>query len=187
MKRILLNLSMVWPLGCALRNRVLRLIGVPLPRDAKISRGTRLGGIRFSFGTGFGANEECWFDDDVRFGRNVRVGPRVAIYTKGHPRGGREKRRGNPDLTLPVRIGDGAWLQGSCIIRPGVHVAAGCIIGVGAVVIHDTSPNGFYAGNPAHRIADLGEDGDLHHVVASRCFEQPINAATRRVGPRDPR
>lgn len=153
--RMALNATMLAILGCGLRRRVLRLIGVPLLPDSKISRGTRLGGKNITMGEGFGANEEGWIDDHVTFGRNVRLGPRVTIITQTHPIGSEEQRRGGADILKPVTIGDGAWLQANATILPGAHVAAGCVICAGAVLTQSTEPNGMYAGVPARRIRDL--------------------------------
>jgi maltose O-acetyltransferase len=95
------------------------------------------------------------------FGAGVRVGPRVCIYTKGHPRGGPDARRGAADITVPVVIGDGVWLRGSVTVQPGVIIARGCIIAVGAVVTRSTAPDGFYAGNPARRTHDIDASGNM--------------------------
>lgn len=155
--RVLLNVSMNAFLGCRARGYLLRLVGVRLPEDGKVSRGTRLGGLNVSMGSGFGANEECWIDDHVTIGDRVRMGARVTIVTQSHPVGGQEQRRGSEDVTRPVRIGDGAWLHTGCMVMPGANIADGCIILAGAVVTKPTLPHGMYAGVPATRIRNLAD------------------------------
>lgn len=163
-KRALLNASMNAFLGCRARGLLLRLVGVSLPADAKVSRGTRLGGTNISVGTGFGANEECWIDDHVTIGDHVRMGARVTIITQSHPVGDQEQRRGWEDITRPVRIGDGAWLHTGCMVMPGADIADGCVVLAGAVVTKPTLPDGMYAGIPATRIRDLavGQSGTVN-------------------------
>lgn len=160
-QRLILNFSMNWLLGCRLRGALLRFVGVKLPSDGKVSRGTRLGGTNISMGVGFGANEECWIDDHVAIGSRVRIGPRVTIVTQSHPIGCAQQRRGWEDVTRPVKIGDGAWLQTGCMVMPGAHVAAGCVILAGAVVTKSTLPHGEYAGIPAVRTRDLPSDSPI--------------------------
>jgi serine acetyltransferase len=58
-------------------------------------------------------------------------------------------------------IEDGVWIWPDARIQPGVRVAHGCIVSTASVVIEDTQPNGFYAGNPARRIAELDDHGNF--------------------------
>jgi maltose O-acetyltransferase len=155
MKRQLLNLSMSFMLGVRLRRAVLNTLGLSLAPDAKVSRGTRLGGTNITIGNGSGAHEECWIDDYVTILDNVRLGPRVTIITQSHPVGGPDQRRGWEDVTKPVTIGRGSWVQAGVTILPGANIAPGCVIYAGAVVTKPTEPNGVYAGVPAQRIGDL--------------------------------
>lgn len=53
-------------------------------------------------------------------------------------------------------IGDGVFVGIGAIVRDGVNLAAGSVVGAGAVILHDTEPNGVYVGVPARlvRVAD---------------------------------
>lgn len=137
------------------------MIGFPLPLDGKISCHTRLGGINIKIGADFAANERCWIDDNVEIGDHVRFGHGVKLTTCTHPVGPGHKRRGEKDICLPIVIEDGVWIWPDARIQPGVRVARGCIISTASVVIEDTEPNGFYAGNPARRVAELDDHGNF--------------------------
>ncbi len=90
----------------------------------------------------------------------VRVGPYVKILTGTHQIRHNELRRwpSDPTIQKPVLIKRGTWIGVGSIIIPGVTIAEGCVIGAGAVVVKDTTPNGLYMGVPAKRIKDLPLD-----------------------------
>ena len=51
--------------------------------------------------------------------------------------------------SLPVAIGDGAWVSMSALILPGVTIGKGAIVRAQSVVVEDVAPHTFVAGNPA--------------------------------------
>lgn len=53
---------------------------------------------------------------------------------------------------LPVTIGNDVWIGNNAIIKDGVKIANGCIIGSNAVVTHDTPPYAVMGGVPARII-----------------------------------
>ena len=71
----------------------------------------------------------------------------VAIATRGHPKTA-------PDIvSLPVEIGDDAWVGFNAIILKGVTIGARAIIAAGSVVTEDVPADGVYAG---HRLIRQG-------------------------------
>lgn len=56
-----------------------------------------------------------------------------------------------------VTIGNNVFIGMNAIITRGVTVGNNVVIGAGAVVTKDCMDNGIYAGNPAHRIAELND------------------------------
>lgn len=61
---------------------------------------------------------------------------------------------GRTGVAEPITIDDDVWIGANATVVPGVHIATGCIVGAGAVVTHDTEPNGLYLGVPATRHSD---------------------------------
>lgn len=51
-----------------------------------------------------------------------------------------------------VRIGERTWLGVGSIVSNNISITSDCIIGAGAVVIHDITEPGVYAGIPAKRL-----------------------------------
>ena len=56
---------------------------------------------------------------------------------------------GEPGLTAPTVVGDGAYLGAGSVICPGVTIGAGSYVGEGAVVDTDVPPRSLVNGNPA--------------------------------------
>ena len=51
-------------------------------------------------------------------------------------------------------IGNDVWIGECAIIKAGVVIGNGCVIGAGSVVTHDVPPYEIWAGNPAKKIRD---------------------------------
>lgn len=49
-------------------------------------------------------------------------------------------------------IGNDVWLGNSCLIKAGISIGDGAVIGMGSVVTKDVSPYTIVAGNPAREI-----------------------------------
>ena len=101
-------------------------------------------------------NYDCVVLDcnNVRFGSNVMLGPKVQIYTAHHPLEP-EVRRTLVEMASPVQIGDDVWIGGGAIVCPGVNVGAGSTIGAGSVVTRSIPERVFAAGNPCRVIRAL--------------------------------
>lgn len=51
-----------------------------------------------------------------------------------------------------THIGNDVWIGSHCLIRAGVRIGHGAVIGMGAVLTHDVGPYEIWAGNPARFI-----------------------------------
>jgi len=69
-------------------------------------------------------------------------------FSSGGPAGGRR------ELWKPTKVGNKVSIGSNATILP-VSIAAGTVIGAGAVVTKDIVKPGIYAGNPARRIKEL--------------------------------
>lgn len=68
-----------------------------------------------------------------------------------------DRARGNKSLWKATRIGNDVLIGTNATIMP-VTIADGTVIGAGAVVTHDITKPGIYAGNPARCIRTLPEE-----------------------------
>ena len=102
---------------------------------------------------------------DAQIGRFCSIAADVSIGTGGHPLGKNAAMHPIFYLSRPpiwnlvqadqftefahTKIGSDVWIGTKAVIRDGVTVGHGCVIGAGAVVTKDTEPYGIYVGVPA--------------------------------------
>jgi maltose O-acetyltransferase len=113
-------------------------------------------GTHIFAGDGLYMNFGCVVLDpnEVHFGANVFLGPRVQVLTATHPLDAGERVRG-PELGYPVRVGDNVWIGAGAIICPGVTIGADTTIGAGAVVVKDIPAGVLAVGNPCKVVRSL--------------------------------
>lgn len=113
-------------------------------------------GYNIHVGKNFFANFDCVFLDDckIEIGNDCMFGPGVHIYTASHPIEAVERIKG-PEYSLPVKIGDNAWIGGRAVILPGITIGDNVVVASGAVVTKDVPDNVVVGGNPAKIIKEL--------------------------------
>ena len=81
-------------------------------------------------------------DNLVHVAHNCRIGPQCLITACAELSGG-------------VELSESVWVGPNSSFLQKVHVGAGAIIGLGAVITKDVAPNSVVAGNPAKKIRTL--------------------------------
>ena len=116
-------------------------------------------GCHISVGDNFYANYDCIILDvcDVEIGDNVFLGPRVCIYTAGHPIDA-EVRNQRLEFGKKVKIGNNVWIGGSTVLNPGVTIGDSVVVGSGSVVTKDIPSNVIAAGNPCRVIRKITQE-----------------------------
>ena len=140
-----------------LRTRLIRWLGGRAATSACIWPGCNLLSLDLDLGEHVFINVGFFFDgaDTLTIERDVRIGQFVRVITASHEIGPSNQRCRIEAVSAPVRIEAGSWIGANVTILPGVTIRSGCVIGVGAVVMSDTEPDGLYVGTPARRIRDL--------------------------------
>ena len=115
-------------------------------------------GTQISIGDHFFANYDCIFLDvaPITIGNRVMFGPRVCLYTAGHPLDAATRNTGL-EFGKPIAIGDDVWLGGNVVVLPGVTIGAGTIVAAGSVVRRDLPPHVLAAGNPCQVLRSITE------------------------------
>lgn len=115
-------------------------------------------GTQISIGDHFFANYDCIFLDvaPITIGNRVMFGPRVCLYTAGHPLDAATRNTGL-EFGKPIAIGDDVWLGGNVVVRPGVTIGAGTVVAAGSVVRRDLPPHVLAAGNPCQVLRPITE------------------------------
>lgn len=114
-------------------------------------------GTNIHFAGNFYANTDCLFLDtgDINFGKNVKLGPRVQIYTVNHPVDPKERLEKGYAIAASVNIGDNVWIGGGVIINPGITIGENTVVGSGSVVTKSLPANVLAAGVPAKIIRKI--------------------------------
>ena len=115
-------------------------------------------GYNISIGQNFYANYDCIILDacNVTIGNNVFLGPRVNIYTAGHPIDS-TIRNLQLEYGKKVSIGNDVWIGGTTVINPGVTIGNNVVIGSGSVVTKNIPSGVIAAGNPCKVLRSITE------------------------------
>ena len=115
-------------------------------------------GTQISIGDHFFANYDCICLDvaPITIGNRVMFGPRVCLYTAGHPLDAATRNTGL-EFGKPIAIGDDVWLGGNVVVLPGVTIGAGTVVAAGSVVRRDLPPHVLAAGNPCQVLRPITE------------------------------
>lgn len=113
-------------------------------------------GSHIYLGENFYANYELIVLDqcDVRFGDNVMLGPRVSLFSAGHPLDA-DIRNAGLEYGKPITVGSNVWMGGCVTVNGGVTIGDNVVIGSGSVVTHDIPSNVIAAGNPCRVLRPL--------------------------------
>ena len=115
-------------------------------------------GCNTYIGENFYSNFDCVILDvnKVVIGDNVLFGPKVCVFTAGHPIDP-VIRTEVLQYGYPVTIGNNVWIGGNTVINPGVTIGDNTVIGSGSVVTRDIPANVVAAGNPCRVIREINE------------------------------
>ncbi|APU71049.1 galactoside O-acetyltransferase [Companilactobacillus crustorum] len=110
-------------------------------------------------GDNFYTNYECIILDiaNVKIGNNVLFGPRVGLYTAGHPIDAIIRNEGY-EYGKPIAIGDNVWIGGNVVVNPGVTIGSNVVIGSGSIITKDIPDNVIAVGNPCHVLRQINSD-----------------------------
>lgn len=74
-------------------------------------------------------------------------------------------------------VEDDVWMGSNVIIRQGLHIGRGTVIGAGSVVLKDVAPYTIVAGVPAKEIRKRFPENIVREVVATKFWEYPPDKA----------
>lgn len=116
-------------------------------------------------------NMDCVFLDvnTITIGNNVMLGPRVNLFTAGHPIDA-NVRISDLEFGLPIVIEDNVWIGGNSTILPGITVGENSIVAAGAVVTKDVPANSIVGGNPARLIRAISDEDKAYWASKSKDY-----------------
>ena len=113
-------------------------------------------GYNIELGDNFYSNHNLVILDcaQVKFGKNVFIGPNCGFYTAEHPLDAKTRNKGL-EFAKPIIVGNNVWIGGGVNIVAGVVIGDNVVIAAGAVVTKDVPSNCVIGGVPAKKIKDL--------------------------------
>lgn len=84
------------------------------------------------------------------------------------------------DAFTRTTIGHDVWIADCVMVRAGVTVGTGAVLGLGAVVTKDVPPYEIWAGNPARLIRKRFDDATIDGLLRSKWWELDEEALTRK-------
>lgn len=133
-------------------------------------------GSNIYIGENFYTNFDCIILDvcEVHIGDNVMFGPRVCVYTAGHPidPGVRTEAL---EFGKPVTIGNNVWVGGNVVINPGLTIGDNVVIGSGSVVTRDIPDGVVAAGNPCRVLRKVTEEDRKYWEAEREKYYQTMN------------
>lgn len=99
---------------------------------------------------------DCMFLDVnyINIGNNVMFGPRVNLYTAGHPIDPLIRNE-QLEYGAPINIKDNVWIGGNVTVLPGITIGKNAVVAAGSVVTKDVPEDSIVGGNPAKHIRDI--------------------------------
>lgn len=135
-------------------------------------------GCHIEVGNNFFANYDCIILDvcDVKIGENVFFGPRVGVYTAGHPIDA-EIRNMQLEFGKKITIGNNVWVGAQTVINPGVTIGDNVVIGSGSVVTKDIPSNVIAVGNPCKVLRNITEEDKVYWKAQAERYK--VNKASK--------
>jgi putative colanic acid biosynthesis acetyltransferase WcaF len=101
-------------------------------------------------------SDECGIGNDaILYSQaKIKIGRRAVISQGAHLCAGTHdySSPGFPLITMPINIGDNAWIAAEAFIHPGITIGEDCVIGARAVVTEDMPRGMICAGHPCEPI-----------------------------------
>jgi len=69
-------------------------------------------------------------------------------------------------------IGNDVWIATNCLIKAGVNIADGAVVGMGSVVVKDIGAYEIWAGNPARIIRKRFDDETIENLLEIRWWNK---------------
>lgn len=171
-KHLLRQYNTADPAEDARRTAILRELFGALGEDCWIEPTFRCDyGSQITVGDHFFANYDCIFLDvaPISIGSHVMLGPRVCLYTAGHPTDAAVRDLGL-EYGHPITLGDSVWLGGNVVVCPGVSIGSGTVVAAGSVVTRDIPAGVVAAGNPCRVLRPLADSDRAVWEAARRAY-----------------
>lgn len=80
---------------------------------------------------------------------------------------------------IKTTIGNDVWIGSHCLIKAGITISDGAVIGMGSVVTHDVGPFEIWAGNPAKFIRKRFDDSTIARLLDIRWWDKEVSELSK--------
>lgn len=105
--------------------------------------------------------ENCTIGGPSHSMSSVSMSP---VFVKGRNIFGKNFAQQEYNSYKQTTIGNDVWIGSMCMIKAGVHIGNGAVIGMGSVVTKDVPDYEIWAGNPAKFIRKRFDDGTIQKL-----------------------
>jgi putative colanic acid biosynthesis acetyltransferase WcaF len=133
------------------RSFLLRLFGAKVGKGVHVYPGTKIWApwnLELGDECGVASGAILYSQDTIYIGCRAVVSQGAHLVTGTH----NYSHPGFPLVTMPIHIGDQAWIAAEAFIHPGVSIGAGCVIGARSVVTKDMPEWTVCSGHPCEPI-----------------------------------
>ena len=125
-----------------------------IQKDGNLSKGVVIncygGKVNIEQNVFIGENVIIYGHGGVYIGENTLISMHTCIISSNHTIPSKNILiRSQPDILLPVKIGNDVWLGAGAKVLGGVTIGDGCVVGAGAVVSKNLAPYSIAVGVPA--------------------------------------
>ena len=141
----LFRYSPVWMHGW--RRFVLRCFGAQIGTGVHVYPAVKIWApwkLEIGDQSGIGNGAILYSQDRIRIGKRVVISQGAHLCTGTHD----YTNPGYPLITLPIEVGDHAWVAAEAFIHPGIRIGTGTVIGARAVVTQNMPDWTICAGHP---------------------------------------
>ncbi len=131
----------------SVRIALLRLFGAKIGKNVLICGGVRVHvpwNLKLGDYVAIGDKVEIYNLAPIHIGAHTTVSQHTYLCASSHD----YTRTDFPLYSLPITIGEQAWVASGAFVAPGVTIGAGSVVGARSVVLRDVPPWMVAAGNP---------------------------------------
>lgn len=141
-----------------IKRSLFRMCGVRIGDNVRICSSVKIiGNAPLTIGDNVWIGHETMIiaSEEVKIEPFVNIAPRVYIGTGTHEIDTTGVSIAGIGKSLPITIGEGAWICANSSIIAGVKIGKKSIVAAGAVVLHDVPDGELWGGIPAKKIKTL--------------------------------
>lgn len=133
------------------RGFLLRIFGAKVGKGVHVYPGVKIWApwnLILADECGIAKGATLYSQGEISIGKRAVVSQGAHLVTGTHD----HSRSGFPLITMPIHVGDHAWIAADAFVHPGINIGKGCVIGARSVVTKNMPDWTICAGHPCKPI-----------------------------------